>query len=68
MSSTQGSTGSSWIDSSPASVVYPTDYGYVAETLALDGDPLDVLVCVSEGTFPGCAVLERPDRVVRDER
>jgi inorganic pyrophosphatase len=48
--------------------VHPTDYGYVAETLALDGDPLDVLVCVSERTFPGCAVLERPDRVVRDER
>jgi inorganic pyrophosphatase len=39
-----------------ASVVYPTDYGYVPETLALDGDPLDVLVCVSEPTFPGCVV------------
>jgi inorganic pyrophosphatase len=39
-----------------ASVVYPTDYGYVPETLAPDGDPLDVLVCVSEPTFPGCVV------------
>jgi inorganic pyrophosphatase len=39
-----------------ASVVYPTDYGYVPETLAPDGDPLDVLVCVSEPTFPGCFV------------
>jgi inorganic pyrophosphatase len=39
-----------------ASVVYPTDYGYVPETLAPDGDPLDVLVCVSEPTFPGCIV------------
>src|ERR1700760_3364942 len=39
-----------------ASVVYPTDYGFVPETLALDGDPLDVLVCVSEPTFPGCVV------------
>ena len=39
-----------------ASVVYPTDYGYVPETLAPDGDPLDVLVCVSEPTFPGCLV------------
>ena len=36
-----------------ASVVYPTDYGYVPETLAADGDALDVLVCVSEPTFPG---------------
>jgi inorganic pyrophosphatase len=39
-----------------ASVVYPTDYGYLPQTLAPDGDPLDVLVCVSEPTFPGCVV------------
>jgi inorganic pyrophosphatase len=39
-----------------ASVVYPTDYGYVPDTLMPDGDPLDVLVCVSEPTFPGCIV------------
>jgi inorganic pyrophosphatase len=39
-----------------ASVVYPTDYGFVPDTLAQDGDPLDVLVCVSEPTFPGCVV------------
>jgi inorganic pyrophosphatase len=44
-----------------ASVVYPTDYGYVPETLMPDGDPLDVLVCVSEPTFPGCVV---PSKVV----
>jgi inorganic pyrophosphatase len=42
-----------------ASVVYPTDYGYVPETLAPDGDALDVLVCVSEPTFPGCIVTAR---------
>jgi inorganic pyrophosphatase len=28
----------------------------VPETIAPDGDPLDVLVCVSEPTFPGCVV------------
>ena len=39
-----------------ASVVYPTDYGFVPETLAPDGDAMDVLVCVSEPTFPGCIV------------
>jgi inorganic pyrophosphatase len=43
-----------------ASVVYPTDYGYVSETIAPDGDPLDVLVCVSEPTFPGCVVPSKP--------
>jgi inorganic pyrophosphatase len=39
-----------------ASVVYPTDYGYLPDTEAPDGDALDVLVCVSEPTFPGCVI------------
>jgi inorganic pyrophosphatase len=43
-----------------ASVVYPTDYGFIPDTLALDGDELDVLVCVSEPTFPGCLIPVRP--------
>ena len=43
-----------------ASVVYPTDYGFIPETLGEDGDELDVLVCVSEPTFPGCRVPVRP--------
>jgi inorganic pyrophosphatase len=43
-----------------ASVVYPTDYGFIPQTLSLDGDALDVLVCVSEPTFPGCVVVARP--------
>jgi len=43
-----------------ASMVYPTDYGYLPDTLAPDGDPLDVLVCVSEPTFPGCIVPSKP--------
>jgi inorganic pyrophosphatase len=43
-----------------ASAIFPTDYGYIPETLAPDGDPLDVLVCVSEPTFPGCIVISKP--------
>jgi inorganic pyrophosphatase len=43
-----------------SSMVYPTDYGFVPETLAEDGDPLDVMVCVSEATFPGCMIDVKP--------
>jgi inorganic pyrophosphatase len=38
---------------------YPADYGFVPETLAGDGDPLDVLVLVTDPTFPGCLVRAR---------
>ncbi len=43
-----------------SSVVDPTDYGFIPQTLAPDGDPLDAMICVSEPTFPGCVVLARP--------
>ena len=49
------------------SMVYPTDYGFFPETLALDGDPLDALVCLSEPTFPGCIVPVRPVGLFRME-
>ncbi|MDP9326054.1 MAG: inorganic diphosphatase [Candidatus Dormibacteraeota bacterium] len=39
---------------------YPSDYGFIPETLAGDGDPLDVLVLVDEPTFPGCYIRCRP--------
>jgi inorganic pyrophosphatase len=42
------------------SVHYPTDYGFIPETLAPDGDHLDALILVEEPTFPGCMIEIRP--------
>ena len=38
---------------------YPWDYGYVDDTLGLDGDPLDAMIMLEEPTFPGCVVSVR---------
>lgn len=48
-----------------SSVHYPTDYGFIPDTLSKDGDPLDVLVLVLDPTFPGCHVPVRPIGVLR---
>jgi len=50
-----------------SSMVYPTDYGFIPETLGLDGDPLDAMVCVSEATFPGCMIDVKPIALFRME-
>jgi inorganic pyrophosphatase len=56
-------------------VRYPGDYGFVPETLALDGDHLDALVILGEPSFPGCTVrarvlgmLDMADDKGRDEK
>jgi inorganic pyrophosphatase len=38
---------------------YPSDYGFIEDTLADDGDPLDALVLLDEPTFPGCIITCR---------
>lgn len=53
-----------------SSVHYPTDYGFIVDTLALDGDHLDAMVIVNEPTFPGCLIRAKPIGVLhmRDEK
>lgn len=49
---------------------YPADYGLIPDTLAEDGDHLDVLIVTYDATFPGCVVPVRPIGVLdmRDEK
>lgn len=63
-------TGAVWLDRHLFTAMsYPADYGFVPETLAEDGDPLDVLILLDEPTFPGVHVRARPVGVfwMRDE-
>lgn len=41
------------------SMVYPTDYGYIEDTLGEDGDPLDAMVLLTDSVIPGCVVEAR---------
>ncbi|MBI1296994.1 inorganic pyrophosphatase [bacterium] len=48
-----------------SSLHYPGDYGLIPRTFCEDGDPLDVLVMVTEPTFPGCVIRARPIGIFR---
>jgi inorganic pyrophosphatase len=43
----------------PDSMHWPFDYGFVPNTLADDGDPLDILVLCEQKLFPGCFIEVR---------
>jgi inorganic pyrophosphatase len=58
-----------------ASVHYPGEYGFIPSTLSADGDALDIVILVTDATFPGCllearpvGVLEMIDQGERDEK
>lgn len=39
-----------------SSAHYPVEYGFIENTLSMDGDELDILVFTSSPTFPGCYI------------
>ena len=53
-----------------SAVHYPADYGFVLDTLAEDGDEVDILVLIEEPTFSGCIIYARPVGMLqmRDEK
>jgi inorganic pyrophosphatase len=58
--------GAIWLDRMLfTSTRYPEDYGFVPDTLAEDGDPVDAMVILDEATFPGCHIRARPVGVFR---
>lgn len=42
------------------SMIYPTNYGFIPNTLAEDGDPLDILVVSPTPVVPGVIIRARP--------
>ena len=49
------------------SMHYPTNYGYVPQTLSGDGDPVDVLVITPVPLIPGVVVTCRPIGILNME-
>ena len=47
---------------------YPFDFGFVPDTLAEDGDPLDVIVFMDQFCAPGCSVEVRLIGVLEAEQ
>ena len=43
-----------------SAVHYPANYGFIPQTLADDGDPLDVLILAAEPVYPMTLVTARP--------
>jgi inorganic pyrophosphatase len=52
----------------PAGMVFPHDFGFLPQTLAPDGDPIDVLLLMDEPAFPGIAVRARLIGIIEGEQ
>jgi inorganic pyrophosphatase len=42
------------------SMIYPSNYGFIPNTLAEDGDPIDILVVTPMPVVAGCVIRSRP--------
>jgi len=52
----------------PAGMVFPYDFGFLPQTIAPDGDPIDVLLLMDEPAFPGIVVRSRLIGVIEGEQ
>jgi inorganic pyrophosphatase len=52
----------------PMGTTFPFDFGFVPNTIAGDGDPLDVLVIMDQHAYPGCLVQCRIIGVLEAEQ
>jgi inorganic pyrophosphatase len=52
----------------PEGMVFPHDFGFLPQTLAPDGDPIDVLLLMDVPAFPGCLVPSRLIGVMEGEQ
>jgi inorganic pyrophosphatase len=52
----------------PPGTVFTFDFGSIPQTLAEDGDPLDILILIEEPTFAGCLVSVRLVGVLQAEQ
>jgi inorganic pyrophosphatase len=52
----------------PEGMVFPYDFGFLPQTLAADGDPIDVLLLMDVPAFPGCLVPSRLIGVMEGEQ
>jgi inorganic pyrophosphatase len=59
-------TGAIFVDRFMATCMhYPTNYGYINQTLSEDGDPADVLVMTPFPLLAGCVIKCRPVGVLK---
>ena len=49
-------------------MVFPYDFGFIPQTKAQDGDPVDVLLLMDEPAFTGCIVESRIVGVIEGEQ